>query len=435
VRLGGLVSQQATTFVPFVDFNLFTEQHDVLQIYRHFEFILQEFYLKADKGFVFSLKDWYDAAVDNKAVRFVSSDHHDSILNASMTGDRSLTVVETNKDLKQAIEVDMCMARDIMEYADKKSGDLKQSAHILFDFVRLSPIVCNLSFSVNGTIHTDDSIAPERATDTIFNFFLESIGSTITEFKDVKFRFAAFKIAHDTKTWDELYFSVFDHYKIQALRQAYVLIFGLDVLGNPFGLVTDLSQGLTDLFYEPLIGYLSKDVKTLDIHMGQKVKSTVDKTISSAAGSASLITGSIGRILATCTFDKDFKRKRQYKLSKTSTMSLTDCFAIAGKGIIAGSIYGIAGLVQSPVKEARIGGFKGVFKGIGKGLTGFFTKPMSSVFDGVSITFDGIKRHSQSGDETVQQIRLPRHLLSNVAILPFSEYQSMGYEVSQYFAC
>lgn len=41
------------------------------------------------------------------------------------------------------------------------------------------------------------------------------------------------------------------HYIGQFVKQLYVLVLGLDVLGNPFGLVTGLKQGVEDFFYEP----------------------------------------------------------------------------------------------------------------------------------------------------------------------------------------
>lgn len=53
-------------------------------------------------------------------------------------------------------------------------------------------------------------------------------------------------------------------------------------------------------------------------------------------------------------------------------------------------------------------------RGVGRGLIGFFTKPLGSVFDGASMTFDGLKRFSQSGSEVVHQTRLPRHLLKDI---------------------
>lgn len=41
------------------------------------------------------------------------------------------------------------------------------------------------------------------------------------------------------------------HYAGQAVKQLYVLVLGLDVLGNPYGLVVGLTKGVEDLFYEP----------------------------------------------------------------------------------------------------------------------------------------------------------------------------------------
>jgi len=34
----------------------------------------------------------------------------------------------------------------------------------------------------------------------------------------------------------------------------YVLVLGLDVLGNPFGIIRGLATGIEDLFYEPYQG-------------------------------------------------------------------------------------------------------------------------------------------------------------------------------------
>ncbi|VEL17321.1 unnamed protein product [Protopolystoma xenopodis] len=44
------------------------------------------------------------------------------------------------------------------------------------------------------------------------------------------------------------------HYVSQSIRQMYVLVFGLDVLGNPFGVLRGMAQGVEDLFYEPVKG-------------------------------------------------------------------------------------------------------------------------------------------------------------------------------------
>lgn len=42
------------------------------------------------------------------------------------------------------------------------------------------------------------------------------------------------------------------HYVNEARNQLYVLVLGLDVLGNPFGLVRGIAEGGYDLFNEPI---------------------------------------------------------------------------------------------------------------------------------------------------------------------------------------
>jgi hypothetical protein len=54
---------------------------------------------------------------------------------------------------------------------------------------------------------------------------------------------------------------------------------------------------------------------------------------------------------------------------------------------------------------------------------------MGSLFDGLSLSLDGLKRFAQSGSETVVNVRLPRHLINDVPILPYSKYQAEGYEI------
>ena len=52
---------------------------------------------------------------------------------------------------------------------------------------------------------------------------------------------------------EQLLSDVQSHYVSQAIDQAYVLLFGLEVLGNPYGLIKDFTKGLGDFFYEPFM--------------------------------------------------------------------------------------------------------------------------------------------------------------------------------------
>jgi vacuolar protein sorting-associated protein 13A/C len=41
------------------------------------------------------------------------------------------------------------------------------------------------------------------------------------------------------------------HYQNQFMKQIHVLVLGLDVLGNPFGVIRGLAEGVESFFYEP----------------------------------------------------------------------------------------------------------------------------------------------------------------------------------------
>ncbi len=57
--------------------------------------------------------------------------------------------------------------------------------------------------------------------------------------------------------WFQCVLNVYIHLSVlvcclfQAIKQMYVLVLGLDVLGNPFGLIRGLSEGVEAFFYEP----------------------------------------------------------------------------------------------------------------------------------------------------------------------------------------
>ena len=49
----------------------------------------------------------------------------------------------------------------------------------------------------------------------------------------------------------DLEWDVRRHYYTQLMQQVHVMVLGLDVLGNPYGLVTDFTDGFGEFFYEP----------------------------------------------------------------------------------------------------------------------------------------------------------------------------------------
>jgi hypothetical protein len=42
-----------------------------------------------------------------------------------------------------------------------------------------------------------------------------------------------------------------NHFQNQLMRQLHVVVLGLDVLGNPFGVIRGVAEGVQSFFYEP----------------------------------------------------------------------------------------------------------------------------------------------------------------------------------------
>jgi vacuolar protein sorting-associated protein 13A/C len=56
---------------------------------------------------------------------------------------------------------------------------------------------------------------------------------------------------HDKFTITKITNEVSAHYQNQFMKQIHVLVLGLDVLGNPFGVIRGLAEGVESFFYEP----------------------------------------------------------------------------------------------------------------------------------------------------------------------------------------
>lgn len=122
------------------------------------------------------------------------------------------------------------------------------------------------------------------------------------------------------------------HYVGQCIKQLYVLVLGLDVIGNPFGLVVGVAQGVEDLFYEPFAGAIQGPGEFAEgLVLG--MRSLFGHTVGGAAGAVSRITGAMGKGLAALTFDDDYQRKRREALAQKPANVQTG-LARSGKGLV-----------------------------------------------------------------------------------------------------
>ncbi|XP_068186348.1 intermembrane lipid transfer protein VPS13C isoform X2 [Antennarius striatus] len=380
---------------PFVDVSIITRfnQHSSVMQFKYFMALVQEMAVKIDQGFLGAVLALFtppaDQQVDKQKAGLI---------------DRDLQLLQT--DLTEA------------SLSDTSGLNFFQHFHI-------SPIKLHLSLSLGSS--GDDS-AQETAAIQSLNLLLKSIGATLTDVDDLIFKLAFFEVKYQFYSREKLMWAVIRHYSEQFLKQMYVLVLGLDVLGNPFGLIRGLSEGVEAFFYEPFQGAVQGPEEFAEgFVIG--VRSLLGHTVGGAAGMVSRITGSVGKGLAAITMDKEYQQKRREEMNRPPK-DFGESLAKGGKGLLKGVVGGVTGIVTKPVEGAKKEGAAGFFKGIGKGLVGVVARPTGGIVDMASSTFQGIQRAAESTEE-VTKLRPVRLIREDGVIRPYDLTESQGFDLFQ----
>ncbi|XP_008831572.1 vacuolar protein sorting-associated protein 13A isoform X2 [Nannospalax galili] len=382
---------------PFTDVSIVMRSagHSQISRIKYFKVLIQEMDLRLDLGFVYALADLVTKAEVTKKTE-VEHFHKD---------------VETfEKEFETVSSVD-------------------QSQVNLFEYFHISPIKLHLSVSLSsGREGAKDSeqrggLIPLHS----LNLLLKSIGATLTDVQDVVFKLAFFELNYQFHTTSELQSEVVRHYSKQAIKQMYVLILGLDVLGNPFGLIREFSEGVEAFFYEPYQGAIQGPEEFVE-GMALGLKALVGGAVGGLAGAASKITSAMAKGVAAMTMDEDYQQKRREAMNKQPA-GLREGITRGGKGLVSGFVSGITGIVTKPIKGAQKEGAAGFFKGVGKGLVGAVARPTGGIIDMASSTFQGIKRATETSE--LESLRPPRFFSEDGVIRPYRLRDGTGNQMLQ----
>nr|XP_012140992.1 PREDICTED: vacuolar protein sorting-associated protein 13C isoform X2 [Megachile rotundata] len=381
---------QSTVMKPFAELSMVKRllEHSNVQQFRYFKVLIQEFHVKVD-------------------IMFINA----------ITG-----LFETNdvNDLEETklFKLDMKLVDEPLMYHVSLITTAEQKN--FFDLLHFSPLKIHISFSMTGS-SSGPSAVPQ-----VLNVLLQGIGVTLTDINDIVFKLAYFEREYIFMTHKQLISEATTHYVGQAIKQAYVLVLGLDVIGNPYGLVVGTMKGIEDLFYEPFQGAIQGPGEFAEgLLLG--VRSMLGHTVGGMAGAVSKITGAMGKGIAALTFDKDYQRKRQEQLNKQPA-NLQEGLARSGKGLVMGVVDGVTGVVMKPISGAKEEGVEGFFKGFGKGVVGLVTRPTAGVIDFASGSFGAVKRATELNEE-VKKVRPPRFLQPDNLVRPYIREEAEGHKI------
>uniref|UniRef100_A0A8C3L0T2 Vacuolar protein sorting 13 homolog A n=1 Tax=Chrysolophus pictus TaxID=9089 RepID=A0A8C3L0T2_CHRPC len=380
---------------PFTDVSIVmrTAGHSQISHIKYFKVLIQEMDLRLDLGFLNALVEFF-----------------------------TQTDVPNLELFKKDVE---SLQEELMSVSSMDTSQIS-----LYEYFHISPIKLHLSFSLSTG--GEDSNKEERKKELIplqsLNLLLKSIGATLTDVQDVVFKLAFFELSYHFCTTQQLQSAVTKHYSKQAIKQMYVLILGLDVLGNPFGFIRGLSEGVEAFFYEPYQGAIQGPEEFIE-GMALGLKALVGGAVGGLAGAASRITGAMAKGVAAITMDEDYQQKRREAMNKQPT-GLREGITRGGKGLVSGFVSGITGIVTKPIRGAQKEGAAGFFKGVGKGLVGAVARPTGGIIDMASSTFQGIKKVADSSEDVIS-LRPPRFFGEDGVIRPYRLRDGTGSQMLQ----
>ncbi|XP_076324166.1 LOW QUALITY PROTEIN: intermembrane lipid transfer protein VPS13A-like [Tachypleus tridentatus] len=381
---------------PFTEVSIMMRkaEHSLLNQFKYFKVLIQEFHVKVDQSFI------------NSLVAFFSSKE---------MGNRNYA--ELLKKDKEILKNNMKAFVTAYSFHDQKS---------FYDILHFSPIKLHLSFSITGGTHYLNQ--PNPINSELFNLFLQSVGITVTEIQDVVFKLNYFEKQNVFLSHRQILLDAIIHYKRQALKQLYMLVLGLDVIGNPVGLLLGMSEGVGDLFYEPFQGAVQGPEEFVE-GLAIGVKSLLRHTVGGAAGAVSRITGTLGKGVAALTMDPEYQKKRRQQRNRQPE-AVRQGLAQSGKGFVMGVFEGVTGVVMKPIEGAKEEGVGGFFKGVGKGLIGIVARPTSGVVDLASSGLEAVVKVTDLSDE-IKRVRYPRYIHPDRVIKPYNVFEAEGNEILQ----
>jgi len=201
-----------TSLKPFIECSMVQRimPNSTVRQFKYAKILIQEFLFKVDLNFLTAIAEMFAKEVTDEIAA---------------------------KQFRQDVEsIEMPLSAFFEEHSMEEQKSF-------YDNLHLGPLKIHVSFSMAGS--------DTKALPGFLGSLVQGVGVTLTDVNDVVFRLAFFEREYQFFTQKQLINEITSHYTGQALKQLYVLVLGLDVLGNPYGLVVGLKKGVEDLFYEP----------------------------------------------------------------------------------------------------------------------------------------------------------------------------------------
>lgn len=270
---------------------------------------------------------------------------------------------------------------------------------------------------VDGHIASLSSALGDSSRDSVpvgpLRLILNAIGTSLSKIANAPFSLNALHIHNSFVQPDALATRLASHYQSEALRQAYVILGSVDVLGNPMIAWRNLRGGFQDFIYEPAHG-ITQGPQAFAYGMGR--------------GTLSLVRASVYTFL---DFNSRILSAFSLGLSE-ACLKLDDYTGYpATRNIFQGVAQGISGVVVAPIHSVEAHGVRGVFPGVVAGAFGLVLKPLLGLSLATATTTATLRDAIDPNTKALLvRVRPPRHIdLRTKRLKVYSYVESLGEEI------
>uniref|UniRef100_A0A8C9YYD0 Vacuolar protein sorting 13 homolog D n=1 Tax=Sander lucioperca TaxID=283035 RepID=A0A8C9YYD0_SANLU len=238
-----------------------------------------------------------------------------------------------------------------------------------------------------------------------------TLGFPLVRFEDAVINMYPFTRVHPYETQEIIINDILKHFREELISQAAQILGSVDFLGNPMGLLNDVSEGVSELIK---YGNLYAPACSAGGHSNRMI-----------CDFAGTLSDGLGK-----TMDNRHQSEREYIRYHGATSGE---HLVAGiHGLAHGIIGGMTSIITSTVEGVKTeGGVSGFFSGLGKGLVGTVTKPVAGALDFASETAQTVREMASLSNHrlSVQRVRKPRCCKGPQGLLPrHSATQADGQE-------
>ena len=237
----------------------------------------------------------------------------------------------------------------------------------------------------------------------------------------IKFHFNSILLYDINVRFNALLYKLYDYYYYTFLRECIKIIFSVDLLGDPYHLISHLSQGISNFITLPILSIFNGPSDFI-FYLLYGTKSLLSNSIGGLLDSLHKFTNSISKNILKLTSSEDYIKSRNKILikenyldenlinylennkKKTNYNKNSNGFnlVLISKILGNGMKYGFKDLIVIPYNYYQNNGFIEIPIGIILGTISLLVKPISATMDSISILSNSISHEILKGEKNYE---------------------------------